>query len=383
VETQSNFKQYQITGRDAYKNRAAARTLNYLVNHRGEISKEGLFMAAEHKNNPIIGLLRKWFGNSERSQERQKVALDIFYKIATDLSISEQDPMKTMLVYAKEVAGESGETSGILPLDFEDGVKFSYNIDKDKIESITINARRVEGAGVKRFFKDLQVLRNEIPLPDNSQSVDEIDEATKVQILDSLKSLSSSQQLESLQNFRDCNSLTIFFNGNQGGEERERTVNLEAINKFSQFLDLHEESYASSETAISKIKDKLLQLQSKQAEGLTYSQVTGIAFDTPAEQKIFQDYWIRNNSESYIESKPTLQSLKKLANVSSIDIRSAITATDSELQIEDLRAIANVFAGGTDLRDFDQAALAIIISAGIVNLNKDKLNLREDMDVVV
>ena len=372
----NNAHKYKISGEDAYKSRAAARVVEYLTSHKGNISKAGLFSVAQHYNNSVIGVLRKWFGNSQRAEIRQQVALTVFRQIASDLCLEDEQssPQQILSEYAREYASNNSVEQKVISLDFEDGIKFSYNLKTDEIVSISINDRTIARGDISQFFADLQLLQKEIVNSrDNSQIKQIVPESSfanneiKNLVIETLKSLLESEQLSSLKEFRECNELRRFFNGEISSDEQEKTINMELVNDFSSFLEVHASNY--NHEVIDQLMIKINNLKDKPAD-ITFSQVTGIAFNNLEEKRIFQDYWISKNHESNQKLLPVLQNLRNLSKIGTREISQVISsAIEDEITDENLKELANVFIGGSDIEQLIEVAGGIKSGCGIIISN--------------
>lgn len=381
----SNAHKYTISGDDAYKNRTAARVVEYLTSHKGNISKDGFFAAAQHYNNPVIGVLRKWFGNSQRADIRQQVALAVFRQIASDLCLEEEQdsPQQILSGYAREQAREHPTMQAVISLDFDDGIRFSYNLKTDEIVSISITDRTIRGNDISQFFSDLQSLQKEIISAQDIAQIKQIvpeSSVTNIEIenlvIGTLKSLIESEQLGSLKDFRECNELRQFFNGEINSEEQEKSINVERINDFSSFLVDNASNYSSE--VFDRLLAKINELKDKNTE-TTFSQVTGIAFNSLEEKRIFQDYWISKNNVSYQKLLPVFQNLRSLSKISAREIGQVIASSDvfgDDITDENLKEMATVFIGGADIEQLIEVAgnvksgCGIFISNGICDLQE-------------
>ena len=87
---------------------------------------------------------------------------------------------------------------------------------------------------------------------------------------------------------------------------------------------------------------------------------------------VFQDYWISKNNVSYQKLLPLLQNLRSLSKISTREIGQVIAGSNvfgDDITDENLKEMATVFIGGSDIEQLIEVAGSVKSGCGILISN--------------
>lgn len=353
-----NASKYSLKGDGAFKKRAAARTLEEIVDRSSKpnsnVTMSRLYKVAEHRNNIFFRIFRYFFGNEERRVQRDKVADMVVEQLSQDLLFGHKDVESATKGLVDQVLDSLSQEeteipkSGVVTWDYQDGVSYKVNLKTRQIVSLNINGEEISGNKLKHFFNVLIDLKNQNSksiISSNvdivSKAVNVISEEQKLDIVNKLNLLMESVNLKILQSFVESNSPRNWYN------DHDQLVNLGLVTNIMGFIQINESIYPAEDPGIVRLKNGLTIAIGEDLEH-SYSNSAARSY-SPAGLAItvLQDYWKQENPVQFGNIAAGLEILKQLGHYSRRDIIDTIEQSD--LDNQQLEILAKIFASDKDL----------------------------------
>jgi hypothetical protein len=353
-----NASKYRLKGDGAFKKRAAARTLEEIVDHSSKpnsnVTMSRLYKVAEHRNNIFFRIFRYFFGNEERRIQRDEVADMVVEQLSQDLLFGHKDVESATKGLVDQVLEglyqEKAEIpkSGVVTWDYQDGVSYKVNLKTKNIVSININGEEISGNKLKHFFNVLIDLKNQNSKSMISSNVDIVSKAVnliseeqKFDIVNKLNLLMESVDLQNLQSFVESNSPRNWYN------DCGQHVNRDLVNHITEFMLINAVIYPADDPDIIRLKSALNTAIAEELEN-TYSNSAARSYSPKGLAiTVLQDYWKQKNPVQFENIEAHLELLKQLGHYFRRDIIDTIEQSDLENQ--QLEILAKIFASDKDL----------------------------------